>query len=58
MGNVTKKGTMDVKGQFNVYQDGINSGTGQILNPQELGRNQRKSAANIPYHDAVVVNPA
>jgi hypothetical protein len=32
MGTITKKGTMDVNGQFNVYQDGINSGTGQIIN--------------------------
>ena len=30
MGTIQKKGTMDVKGggQFNVYHDGINSGTG------------------------------
>ena len=32
MGTITKKGTMVVNGQFNVYQDGINSGTGQIIN--------------------------
>ena len=58
MGTIPKKATMDVKGQYNVYQDGVNSGAGQILNAQELGRGQRKSAANIPYQDAVVVNPA
>jgi hypothetical protein len=30
LGTISKKGTMDGKGngQFNVYQDGINSGTG------------------------------
>jgi hypothetical protein len=30
MGTIPKKGTMDAKagGQFNVYQDGVNSGAG------------------------------